>query len=41
MPKVNLRQKMDGLQVRHLQLASYLPFMGHKEVGSRLDAYKS
>lgn len=34
-------KEIDGLQVRHLQLASYLHFMGHKEVGFRLDAYNS
>jgi hypothetical protein len=26
-------QEIDGLQARHLQLASCLQFMGHKEVG--------
>ena len=31
---------MDGLQVRHFHLASCVHFIGHKEVGFRLDAYK-
>ena len=35
--KVILMQEIDGLQVRHLQLASCLHFMGHIEVGFRLD----
>ena len=34
-----LMSKIDGLQVRHLQLASCFHFMGHKDVGLRLDAY--
>ena len=34
-----LRQEIDGLQVRHLQLASCLRFMGHKEAGFKLDTY--
>ena len=37
--KVVLRQKIDGLQVRHLQLTSCLHFMGQEEVGFRQDTY--
>ena len=32
-----VRQEIEGLQVRHLQLASCLHFMGHDEVVFRLD----
>ena len=32
-----VRQETEGLQVRHLQLASCLHFTGHDEVGFRLD----
>ena len=34
-----LRQEVDGLQVRHLQLASCLHFIGQEKVGFRVDAY--
>ena len=34
---VALMQEIDGLQIRRLQLASCLNFMGHEEVGFRLD----
>jgi hypothetical protein len=34
-----LRQKIDGLQVRHLQLTSCLHFTGQEEVGFRQDTY--
>ena len=37
---LNLRKEIDELQVRHLQLASSLHFMGQEEVGFRLDTYK-
>ena len=37
--KVILMQEIDGLQVRHLQLASCLPVMGQEEEGFRLDTY--
>ena len=30
---------IDGLQVRHLQLASYLHFMGQEEMDFKLDTY--
>ena len=38
--KVILMQEIDGLQVRHLQLASCLHFMEHEEGCFRLDTYK-
>ena len=34
-----VRQEIEGLQVRHLQLASCLPVMGQEEEGFRLDTY--
>ena len=37
--QVVLRQKIDGLQVRHLQLTSCLHFTGQEEVGFRQDTY--
>ena len=37
--KVILMQEIDGLQVRHLQLASCLHFMEHEEGCFRLDTY--
>ena len=36
-PLLCFREKLDGLQVRHLQLALCLYFMGHEEVDFRLD----
>ena len=35
--QVVLRQKIDGLQFRHLQLTSCLHFTGQEEVGFRQD----
>ena len=41
LPDVLEREGKDGVQVRHLYLASCLYFMGHEEVGFRPDTYNS